>query len=94
MDDQLDVVDVDGEHMLRVEAEEAIKDISYAVDSVQISSVLPNTRNNVYLNLKTKENQTYCVQLSVQGFRVSLLAVLWNVPGYIDTCMFCHCLAV
>jgi hypothetical protein len=55
---------------LRIEAEEVIKEVSYAVKSVQISSVLPNSIDLVYLNLETKENKEFCVELSVRGFRV------------------------
>lgn len=55
---------------LHIEAEEVIKEVSYAVKSVQISSVLPNSPDLVYLNLETKENKEFCVELSVRGFRV------------------------
>ena len=58
------------DHTLRIEAEEVIKEVSYAVKSVQISSVLPNSIDLVYLNLETKENKEFCVELSVRGFRV------------------------
>ena len=68
MDDQLDMA---GEKVLQIEAEEAIKDVSYAVSHVVVSKILPNTVDTVFMNLTTKEGESFCVELSVQGFRVS-----------------------
>lgn len=55
---------------LQIEAEEVVKEVSYAVKRVQISTVLPNCSDLIYLNLETKENKEFCVELSVRGFRV------------------------
>lgn len=57
----------------RIEAQSVIKDISFAVDQIQVSQKLPSTLECAYLNIQTKEKNIYCVQLCVQGFRVSKL---------------------
>lgn len=67
-----DCADEDQEHTLKIEAIEVIKEVSYAVSFVEISKVLPGSDALVYLNLCTKENESFCVELSVQGFRVRL----------------------
>ena len=59
------------EKILQIEAEAAVKEVRFAVDEVQLSKKLESTEENVYMNLKTKEEAIFCVQLSVQGFRVS-----------------------
>lgn len=59
------------DYTLRIEAQEALKEISFAVSHVEISPELPQGSEKVYLNVKTQEGDAYCVELSVQGFRVS-----------------------
>ena len=54
-----------------VEAEGVIKDVEYSVLSIGVSSKLPSTKQCVFLNMVTKEKEVFCVELSVQGFRVS-----------------------
>lgn len=54
-----------------VEAEGVIKDVEFSVESISVSSKLPATKQCVYLNLVTKEKSIFCVELNVQGFRVS-----------------------
>ena len=63
---------------LRIEANEVIKEVSFAVKNVQLSDVLENTDEEIFLNLETKECNVYCVRLSIQGFKVLL-----NPTGYI-----------
>lgn len=60
-----------------VEAEGVIKDVEFTVQSICVSSKLPATKECVYLNLVTKENKVFCVELSVLGFRVSTKKLLW-----------------
>lgn len=60
------------DYTLRVEAQEALKEISFAVSHVELSQVLLQGAEKVYLNVKIQEGDTYCVELSVQGFRVSV----------------------
>ncbi|KAK6171210.1 hypothetical protein SNE40_019448 [Patella caerulea] len=55
---------------LKIEADQVVKEVAFAVKSVDISSKIPSRENEVYLNLRTMEGSVYCVELSVQGFRV------------------------
>ena len=57
-------------HTLKIEAKQVAKEVSYAVNSVAISDVLPLTDTLVYLNIRTKESNALCVELSLHGFRV------------------------
>ncbi|XP_005093344.2 GSK3B-interacting protein [Aplysia californica] len=61
---------IDDDKALTIEAAEVVKEIAYAVNDVQISSMLPADVNLIYINITTKENQHLCVELSLQGFRV------------------------
>ena len=55
---------------VRCEAEAVISDISYAVKHIQISSTLQSTGDRIYLNIHTKEDQSFCMELSARGFRI------------------------
>jgi len=57
-----------------IEAEEAVKEIQYAVSFAELSSKLSRSDELVYINLQTKEGESFCVELCMQGFRVSLYA--------------------
>src|SRR6056300_1113166 len=61
----------------RQEAQGVIKDISFAVDHIQVSNRLPSTLECAYLNIQTKEKDSYCVQLCVQGFRVGFMHYMY-----------------
>ena len=54
------------------ELEHVINDIKFGVDIVEQSSVLQPTDDCAYMNLRTKEMLSYCVQLTTGGFRVSV----------------------
>ena len=56
---------------MRIEAEGAIKEIKFAVTFAELSSELSRSDDLVYINLQTKEGETFCVELCIQGFRVS-----------------------
>jgi len=56
---------------MRIEAEDAIKEIKFAVAFAELSSTLSRSDDLVYINLQTKEGETFCVELCIQGFRVS-----------------------
>jgi len=56
---------------MRIEAEGAIKEIKYAVLFAELSSKLSKSDDLVYINLQTKEGESFCVELCIQGFRVS-----------------------
>ncbi|CAL4080863.1 unnamed protein product [Meganyctiphanes norvegica] len=53
----------------RVEATAVIKDIGDNVLEMSISS-LPASDQTIYFNLKTKENKTYCIELTISGYRI------------------------
>ncbi|KAK3097663.1 hypothetical protein FSP39_011894 [Pinctada imbricata] len=57
-------------YSLKIEAEEVVKEVKFAVENVETSQILPKSDQMVYMNIQTKEGNIYCVELSVQGFRV------------------------
>ena len=48
-----------------------LKDIGYSVASIELSQILPNRPDLLYLNIRTKENNDFCIRLSVNGFQVA-----------------------
>lgn len=52
------------------EAEAVIADINPFVEEISISSRQPDTDSMVLLNLKTYENEKFCVRLCASGFGV------------------------
>ncbi len=56
--------------LLSIEAEAAVKEVSFAVEHVSISEKLPCNSDIVYLNIRTKENKVFCVRLTIQGFAI------------------------
>lgn len=63
------------EHLLdsenwKLEAEAVINDIKDHVKSIEVSQINQNCDTSVYLNLKTLEDQSFCIQLSAQGFKI------------------------
>lgn len=58
------------EGTLQHEANYVKQDISFAVEFVDISTVLPYEEEVVYLNLETKEREKYCIELTSQGFHI------------------------
>lgn len=63
----------------KAEAEAVIEDIGFTVKSISISSKLPSSPQCVYLNVLTKESTSLCIELSVQGFRVSVCDIFLQV---------------
>ena len=57
--------------LMKIEAKSAVREVSFAVDYVDISDKLNNSDERAYLNVRTKEGDVFCVELTVQGFRVS-----------------------
>ena len=55
---------------LKEDARLIVEEVAFAVDHIELSKLLESSDNCMYLNLTTKEKNTYCVQLSIQGFRV------------------------
>ena len=64
---------------LRIEAQEIVKEVAYAVEKVEISDSVPNTDDAILLNIETKERCTYCIELSDRGFRVSECRIFFVV---------------
>ena len=64
---------------LRIEANGVVKEVAYAVKSVQLSEKLENTDEQIFMNLESKECNIYCVRLSIQGFKVVLYFIYLNV---------------
>ncbi|KAL4233111.1 hypothetical protein ACF0H5_007796 [Mactra antiquata] len=60
----------DEKYSLKIEATEVIKEIKYAVKSVELSQTLKCNDELVFFNLETKENKRYCVELTPRGFRL------------------------
>ena len=61
-----------------------------------MSCVLASSRNNIFLNLTTKEAKDYTIELTQQGFKVGLwllFCVNDNVSIIINhaVALFCYC---
>ncbi|KAK3876868.1 hypothetical protein Pcinc_018380 [Petrolisthes cinctipes] len=52
-----------------VEAAAVIQDVKECVGNIVVSS-LPSSDTTIYFNLTTKENNSYCVELTASGFRI------------------------
>jgi len=63
----------DVNYSMKIEADEVIKEIAYAVKDVILSQTLENTKERVFFNLETKESERFCVELTPKGFRVSII---------------------
>lgn len=59
----------------REEAEGVIRDVDKYVKLVCVSKTLASSSNNVYLNLITKEEKHFTIELTSQGFKVVGLAL-------------------
>ena len=55
---------------LSKEAENAIKQIKYGVEYAGISNKLENSDLMAYINLRTFEKETWCIELSITGYMV------------------------
>ena len=47
-----------------------VNDVQYSVNHIRLSGVLPQSPHIVYLNVETKENRKFTIQLTLQGFKV------------------------
>ncbi|RCN44626.1 hypothetical protein ANCCAN_09376 [Ancylostoma caninum] len=63
--------DCDVRSQLEEEAIAAVREFSYAVQSVCISEMLPRTSELLFLNLTTLEHVTYCIELTGKGWRIA-----------------------
>ena len=57
---------------LLLEANDVAKDIGACVNAVSVSEKLPASDLSVFIDLETKENNRYCIELSTCGYRVRL----------------------
>ena len=60
----------DGESGWKCEALAVIHDIQAFVKQITVSSSLPCDNNGVYLNLETKEDHIFTLEMSSAGFRI------------------------
>ncbi len=54
----------------RQEAQSIISDINFAVQHIDVSRTLDNSKDCVYMNIVTLEGLTMCVRLSTGGLKV------------------------
>lgn len=52
------------------EALKAIKQISFAVIKAEVSDKLPNNDDTSYINIRTLENEVYCIELTNSSYTV------------------------
>ncbi|KAK5981726.1 DUF727 domain-containing protein [Trichostrongylus colubriformis] len=65
------ICECDMRSQLEEEAMAAVREFSYAVESVCISEMLPRTNELLFLNLTTLERTTYCIELTGKGWRIA-----------------------
>ncbi|XGW03700.1 hypothetical protein V3C99_015123 [Haemonchus contortus] len=69
-------IDLGGPHgtsSLELEAIAAVHELSYAVQSMSVSEMLPRTSDMIFVNLTTMEGQPYCLELTHKGWRITSL---------------------
>ncbi|KAJ8924706.1 hypothetical protein NQ315_000857 [Exocentrus adspersus] len=54
----------------QMEAESVINDVKDHVNELKISQKLGSSNQFIYLNLRTIENEEFCIELSARGFRI------------------------
>ncbi|XP_037033262.1 GSK3-beta interaction protein [Bradysia coprophila] len=52
------------------EAAAIIKDVENHVKHIQISSKLQSSKTEIFLNLTTLEEATFCIRISTEGFQI------------------------
>ncbi|KAE9421642.1 hypothetical protein Angca_006366, partial [Angiostrongylus cantonensis] len=62
-----------GESLLELEAIAAVHELSFGVQSIGISEMLPRTPDLIFVNLTTLEEQPFCVELTHKGWRITSL---------------------
>ncbi|GMS95190.1 hypothetical protein PENTCL1PPCAC_17365 [Pristionchus entomophagus] len=56
---------------LELEAIAAVHELATDVDSISVSEMLPRTRDLIFVNVKTQEDQPYTLELTMKGWRVA-----------------------
>ncbi|XP_056638236.1 GSK3B-interacting protein-like [Diorhabda carinulata] len=54
----------------KLEAEAIINDVKAHVNQINISEKIPSSNSCIYMNLRTKEEKKFCIQLSSEGFKI------------------------
>ncbi|CAB3397192.1 unnamed protein product [Caenorhabditis bovis] len=62
-----------GESSLELEAIAAVHELSFAVQSISVSEMLPRTPDLIFVNVTTLEGQPYCLELTLKGWRITSL---------------------
>lgn len=52
------------------EAKAIIKDVQNHVKEIQVSTKFESDKANIFLNLTTLEEETFCVRISTEGFQI------------------------
>ncbi|CAJ0591105.1 unnamed protein product [Cylicocyclus nassatus] len=62
-----------GDSSLELEAIAAVHELSFAVQSISVSEMLPRTQDLIFVNLTTIEEQPFCLELTHKGWRITSL---------------------
>ncbi|EYC20876.1 hypothetical protein Y032_0020g115 [Ancylostoma ceylanicum] len=62
-----------GDSSLELEAIAAVHELSFAVQSISVSEMLPRTPDLIFVNLTTIEDQPFCLELTHKGWRITSL---------------------
>ncbi|CAJ0591109.1 unnamed protein product [Cylicocyclus nassatus] len=62
-----------GDSSLELEAIAAVHELSFAVQSISVSEMLPRTPDLIFVNLTTIEEQPFCLELTHKGWRITSL---------------------
>ncbi|CAJ0944337.1 unnamed protein product, partial [Mesorhabditis belari] len=56
---------------LELEAIAAVHELSFAVQQISVSEILPRTPDLIFVNVTTIEGQPYCLELTLKGWRIT-----------------------
>ncbi|KJH49288.1 hypothetical protein DICVIV_04552 [Dictyocaulus viviparus] len=62
-----------GESLLELEAIATIQELSFGVQSICVSEILPRTCDLIFVNVTTLEGQSFCLELTHKGWRIASL---------------------
>ncbi|VDN08151.1 unnamed protein product [Thelazia callipaeda] len=62
-----------GDSSLELEAIAAVHELSFAVQTISVSEILPRTPDLIFVNVTTVEGQPYCLELTLKGWRITSL---------------------
>ncbi|GMR47327.1 hypothetical protein PMAYCL1PPCAC_17522, partial [Pristionchus mayeri] len=70
-DEEGGVVAVEDGGPLELEAIAAVHELATEVEAISVSEMLPRTRDLIFVNVKTQEDQPYTLELTMKGWRVA-----------------------